>query len=154
MDKKYSLRKPVIFIPATIFILLLIIGGINPICFINTLNYHFENIMVNLGWSVSLSVLFFIIVCIAVIFHPIGNIRLGGPNAKPKMSYWQWFTIALCTGIGAGIVFWGAAEPLLFAMEPAPSLGLEPGSNEAILWSMRTSFLHWTITPYTINIIF
>lgn len=39
-------------------------------------------------------------------------------------------------------------------MEPAPSLGFEPGSNESIMWSMRTTYLHWTIAPYTINIIF
>lgn len=46
------------------------------------------------------------------------------------------------------MVFWGAAEPLLFSMEPAPSLGLIPGSNEAILWAMRTCFMHWGFTPY------
>lgn len=88
MSKKYSLRKPVVFIPATIFILLLILGFNDPDSFINTLNHYFEKMMVNLGWFVSLSVLFFIIISGIVIFTPIGKIRLGGPNAQPKMSYW------------------------------------------------------------------
>lgn len=52
------------------------------------------------------------------------------------------------------MVFWGAAEPLLFSMEPAPSLGLAAGSNAAILWGMRTTFLHWTLTPYASCVVF
>lgn len=103
-----------------------------------------------LGWFVSLTMLAFVIFMLVVIFHPMGNIRLGGPNAKPKMNYWQWFTVALCAGIGTGVVFWGAVEPILFTFEPAPSLGLEPGSDTAVIWAMRTTYMHWTLTPYAI----
>ncbi|MGL6201794.1 MAG: BCCT family transporter [Lachnospiraceae bacterium] len=146
--KLSKLRLPVILFPGGIFIATIILGYIDSEGFISTLTGVFETMMYNLGWLVSLAMLLFIAFVIIVIFHPIGKIKLGGPNAKPKMSYWQWFGISLTTGIGAGVVFWGAVEPLLFAMEPAPSLGLEAGSNEAIIWSMRTTFLHWTITPY------
>jgi choline-glycine betaine transporter len=111
-------------------------------------NLVMVNMMDKLGWFVNLVMLFFVAICIILLFHPIGKIKLGGPNAKPKFSYLTWFGISLCTGIGAGVVFWGAAEPLLFAMEPAPSFGYAAGSNEAILWSMRTCFLHWGLTPY------
>jgi choline-glycine betaine transporter len=96
----------------------------------------------------------FIIFCVVIIFHPVGRIRLGGPNALPKMNRWQWFSIALCTGIGAGVVFWGASEPLIFVMEPAPSFGYQPASNEAIKWGMRTVFLHWTFVPYASSVVF
>lgn len=98
--------------------------------------------------------LLFIIFCLVVMFGPMGKIRLGGPNARPKMTYWQWFAVALTAGIGTGVVFWGAVEPLLFTMEPAPSLGMESGSNDAVIWAMRTTFLHWTLTPYAIYVAF
>lgn len=148
MKQKYALRAPIILIPGIIFIFMVVMGFVDSAGFIAALTKVSETVMYNLGWFVSLAMLFFIGFVAAVIFHPIGKIRLGGPNAKPKMGYWQWFGVSLTTGIGAGVVFWGAAEPLIFAMEPAPSFGYAPGSNEALIWGMRTVFLHWTLTPY------
>ena len=146
---KSSIFRPfIILLPGVLFIAMLIFVVIDAAGFYGALNSFFIAMMKNLGWFVSLVMLFFVCVCIYVLFSRLGNIRLGGPNAKPKFTYFQFFGISLCTGIGAGVVFWGAAEPLLFSMEPAPSLGIAPGSNEAILWSMRTCFLHWGLTPY------
>lgn len=112
-----------------------------------------NNMMWGFGWVASLVCLFMVIMCVVIMVTPIGKIRLGGPNAKPKFSTMQWFGISLCTGIGAGVVFWGAAEPLLFAMEPSPSAGLVGGSNGAILWSMVRCFMHWGLTPYATCVI-
>lgn len=94
-----------------------------------------------------------VIMCVVIMVTPLGRIKLGGPNAQPKFSYMQWFGISLCTGIGAGVVFWGAAEPLLFAMEPSPSTGIEGGSNAAVLWSMVRCFMEWGLTPYATCVI-
>lgn len=151
---KSKMRWPVLLIPSVIFIMVIAAGIMNGEVFIATLTAAFEGLMQNLGWLVSLTMLAFVIFMIVIIFGPLGKIRLGGPNATPKMNYWQWFTVALCAGIGTGVVFWGAVEPILFTMEPAPSLGLEPGSNEAVIWAMRTTFLHWTLTPYAIYVAF
>ena len=148
MKSKSTLRPIIILLPGLLFVAMLVFVFVDAGAFYNTLNSFFITMMTNMGWLVSLIMLFFVGVCLVILFSPIGKIRLGGPKAKPKFSYMQWFGISLCTGIGAGVVFWGAAEPLLFAMEPAPSLGIAPGSNEAILWAMRTCFLHWGITPY------
>lgn len=151
---KQKIRWPVLLIPSLIFLVVIIAGFVDEEGFIATLTSAFESLMESLGWLVSLTMLMFVVFAAVVLFHPIGKIRLGGPNAKPKMSYWQWFVVALCAGIGTGVVFWGAVEPLLFTMDPAPSLGLEPGSNEAVIWAMRTTFLHWTLTPYAIYVVF
>ena len=121
MKPKYALRAPIILIPGVIFIFLVVIGFVDSAGFIATLTKAFEVMMYNMGWFVSLAMLFFILFVAVVIFHPVGRIRLGGPNAKPKMSYWQWFGVSLTTGIGAGVVFWGAAEPLIFAMSRLPA---------------------------------
>ncbi|PKB54814.1 hypothetical protein CRH03_07010 [Clostridium sp. HMb25] len=107
LKPKYALRAPIILIPGVIFIFLVVIGFVDSAGFIATLTKAFEVMMYNMGWFVSLAMLFFILFVAVVIFHPVGRIRLGGPNAKPKMSYWQWFGVSLTTGIGAGVVFWG-----------------------------------------------
>ncbi|MCD8350840.1 MAG: BCCT family transporter [Planctomycetaceae bacterium] len=152
MAKK--LRPSIIIFPSLIFITLIIIGFINAEAFITTLNGWFVALMTSFGWLISVGMLLFIAFMLVLLFHPIGNIRLGGPNAQPRLTTWQWFSIALCAGIGTGVVFWGSVEPLLFTMQPAPSLHLEPGGNDAIIWAMRTTFLHWTFTPYAIYVTF
>ena len=48
---------------------------------------------------------------------------------------------AYAGGCAGYVVFWGAAEPLIFAMEPPAYTGLEPGSNGAVLWSMVRCFM-------------
>ncbi len=154
MNKKMQIRPAVLLVPTIIFVVVIAMGVINGDVFIATLTTGFEAMMKSFGWVVSLTMLLFIVLCIIVVIGPMGKIRLGGPNAKPKMTYWQWFAVALTAGIGTGVVFWGAVEPLLFTYEPAPSLGLEPGSNEAVIWAMRTTFLHWTLTPYAIYVAF
>lgn len=153
-EKKIKLRPSVILIPGIIFIAMVVIGFGNPTAFINALNAFYVQMMYNLGWIDSLLLLAFIIFLIFVLVSPFGKIKLGGPNAQPKIGYRHWFAVSLTTGIGAGVVFWGAAEPLMFSMEPAPGLGLEPGSNQAVIWGMSKSFLHWTLTPYASCVVF
>ena len=154
MAQKVKIKPLVLLIPGVIFIAMVVIGFGNPVPFINALNAFYVNMMYNLGWLDSLLLLAFIVFLVFVLASPMGKIKLGGPNAQPKIGYRHWFAVSLTTGIGAGVVFWGAAEPLMFSMEPAPSLGLEAGSNAAILWGMRTSFLHWTLTPYASCVVF
>ncbi|MBR3866869.1 MAG: BCCT family transporter [Butyricicoccus sp.] len=150
MEKtKVKIRPIVMGVTVVLFVLMLAAIVIDAETFYHVLNnLVMNNMMWGTGWITSLVCLFMVIVCVAIMFTPLGKIRLGGPNAKPKFSYMQWFGISLCTGIGAGVVFWGAAEPLLFAMEPSPSTGLTPGSNAATLWSMVRCFMHWGLTPY------
>ncbi|WP_293008466.1 MULTISPECIES: BCCT family transporter [unclassified Oscillibacter] len=151
MEQKRNVKiRPVVMsVTVILFVAMLIAIVVNATGFYNVLNNMvMNNLMSNLGWFVSLVMLFMVILCVVIMVTPLGKIKLGGPNAKPKFTYLQWFGISLCTGIGAGVVFWGAAEPLLFAMEPSPSTGLLPGSNGAVLWSMLHCFLQWGLTPY------
>lgn len=154
MKNKVKIRLAVLLVPTIIFAAVIIIGILDGNAFITALTSLFEIVMEKFGWFISITMLLCILLCVMVMFGPLGKIKLGGPNAKPKMSYWQWFAVALTAGIGTGVVFWGAVEPLVFTFEPAPSLGLEPGSNEAVIWAMRTTFLHWTLTPYAIYVAF
>lgn len=152
--KKYKIKWPVMSITVVAFALILIAIIVNAEGFYNVLNnLIMGNLMWGLGWVASLVCLIMVIFCIVIMVTPIGKIKLGGPDAKPEYTYFQWFGISLCTGIGAGVVFWGAAEPLLFAMEPSPSTGIVSGSNEAVLWSMVRCFMHWGLTPYATCVI-
>lgn len=148
-----NIRLLAVAIPVVTFGILIILGFMNATAFVTVLWDVFIWLMVNIGWLVDLGSLAFVIFLLALLIHPVGRIRFGGPEAKPTFDTWNWWAISLCAGIGTGIVFWGAVEPLMHAMRPAAGMDLEAGSTAAIMWAMRTSFLHWTLTPYSIYVV-
>lgn len=100
------------------------------------------------GWYYLLVVSAIVLFCLFFIFSPIGQIRLGKDNEKPEYSRLSWFAMLFSAGMGIGLVFWGAAEPLShFAINPATA---EPGSQEAFRESMRYTFFHWGIHAWAI----
>ena len=146
---KNEIRPIVMSVTVVLFIALLAAIVINADAFYDFLyNAVMNNAMWGLGWFSSVVCLVMVIFCVVVMVTPLGKVKLGGPNAKPKFTMMQWFGISLCTGIGAGVVFWGAAEPLIFAMDMPAYTGIESGSNAAVLWSMERCFLQWGLTPY------
>ncbi|MEG1431478.1 BCCT family transporter [Eubacterium sp.] len=147
MSKK--LRYIPIAIPLVIMGFVLIMGVINP-DFITIMTDFFLALMGGGGWLVALGIVLFLGFLVFLYIHPIGKTKFGGPKALPKYSTWNWWAISLCAGIGTGIVFWGAVEPLTISFAPPTSMGLEPGSYEAIIWAMAKSFQHWAFQPYSI----
>ncbi|SUK81275.1 Glycine betaine transporter OpuD [Staphylococcus aureus] len=52
-------------------------------------------------------------------FSPIGKLKLGKPNDKPEFNTISWFAMLFSAGMGIGLVFYGAAEPMAhFATPP------------------------------------
>ncbi len=85
-----------------------------------------------------------------VVFSPLGKVRIGGPDAKPILNRWSWFSITLCTTIAIGILFWGAAEPMFHIKAPPSFAHAAPYSEKAQLFALSSLYMHWTITPYAI----
>lgn len=144
-----NVRLVTVGIPLVLMGIVLILGIVDP-NFSDTMTAFFLALMQGGGWLVALGILAFMGFLLFVYIHPLGATKFGGPKAKPKYSTWNWWAISLCAGIGTGIVFWGAVEPLGISFAPPSSTGLEAGSYAAIIWSMAKSFQHWAIQPYSI----
>lgn len=148
MKKGFQIRKSV-FIPlCAIYILVTLLGIIVPEAFAAA-----ENAIVNFaagwfGWLYQITTIVLIVICVWVLFSKkVGNIRIGGPKAKPTMSKWNWFAISLCGGIATGIVFWGIAEPITHYIEGIPGL-VEGGSRLSALYALSTTYMHWGFPLY------
>ena len=144
-----KVRKSIMIPMTLIFIFVITIGVIKP-----NMLYNIENNIVtwatkSFGWLFQLSAVFFLLICLWIMFSKYGSIKLGGKDAQPTMSYWNWFCISLTAGIGTGILFWGIAEPITHFMNPPESMGILPGSESAAMFAMNTSFTHWTFYPYS-----
>ncbi|ETP68190.1 BCCT family transporter [Planomicrobium chinense] len=100
------------------------------------------------GWYYLLIVTVMVLFCLFFLISPMGQIKLGKDTDKPEFSFGTWIAMLFSAGMGIGLVFWGAAEPLShFAIDPATA---EPGSAEAFRESMRYTFFHWGIHAWAI----
>lgn len=113
LTKKTTIRKGVM-IPCFAFMAFIIVLGIFKNDWLKTIcKSAFRFSLINFGWAYQL-VAMASLVCVAVVtFSKIGNLRIGGPNARPKYSFKTWFAMALTGGISVGIVNWGVNEPMV-----------------------------------------
>ncbi|MBN2850194.1 MAG: BCCT family transporter, partial [Erysipelotrichaceae bacterium] len=153
MKRKGMLKslRLVVFLPAFLLLALtILLNFVNEEAFLHVTTLAKDFMVTQSGWLFSLVGAACLIVVIAAYFSPFGEVRIGGPDAKPMLNKISWFTITLCTTIAAGIMFWGMAEPIWHLAYPPASLGIEPMSAEAAKFAMETLFLHWTFLPYAI----
>ncbi|KMY46577.1 glycine/betaine ABC transporter permease [Bacillus sp. FJAT-27916] len=99
------------------------------------------------GWYYLILVTIIVIFCVFLIFSPVGTIRLGKADDRPEFSNASWFAMLFSAGMGIGLVFWGAAEPLSHFMTPPLADG---GTPEAHKEAMRYTFFHWGIHAWGI----
>ena len=100
----------------------------------------------NFGWLYIWSIVAFCVFCACMAFGKYGKIKLGGENEKPEFSKFSWYSMLFCGSTGIGLVFWSIAEPL--SHYSMPPIGIEPGTMDAIDFSVRTCYLHWGLTQW------
>lgn len=100
----------------------------------------------NFSWLYLGVMLFFVLFSLVIAFSKFGKIRLGSDDEKPEYSTISWFAMLFAAGMGIGLVFWGIAEPL--SHYAAPMKGIEPLSDEAARFSIRSCIMHWGLHPW------
>lgn len=99
------------------------------------------------GWYYMILVTIIVFFCVFLIFSPIGKLKLGKPDDEPEFNTISWLTMLFSAGMGIGLVFYGAGEPMAHFMTP-PSA--DPGTTEALHESMRSTFLHYGVHAWAI----
>ncbi|UXR68818.1 BCCT family transporter [Staphylococcus sp. IVB6246] len=135
--KKFS---PVFSISAIIVFAIVLIGVFIPSQFGDFANEIKMWITDNLGWYYLILTTVIVFFCIFLIFSPIGKLKLGRPNDKPEFNTISWFAMLFSAGMGIGLVFYGAAEPLSHFAAPPTA---DPMTKQAFAESLRSTFFHW-----------
>ncbi|WP_181350217.1 BCCT family transporter [Thalassobacillus sp. CUG 92003] len=105
-------------------------------------------ISVNFGWYYLVIVALFVIFCLYMIVSPYGKIKLGKREDKPEYSYPTWLSMLFSAGMGIGLVFWGAAEPIFHYASNPPTA--EPETVAALQEAMQFTFFHWGVHAWGI----
>jgi len=89
--------------------------------------------------------------CVAIGLSPFGKIRLGGPDAVPDFSIKSWLSMLFSAGVGIGLMFYGAAEPLAYYTDWfGTPLGVPPYTEEAERLAYSATIFHWGIIPWAV----
>ncbi|MCR8935742.1 BCCT family transporter [Pseudomonas sp. A4] len=70
------------------------------------------------GWYYMLLYTVILGFCIFLLFSPIGKLKLGKPKDKPEFKTVSWLAMLFSAGMGIGLVFYGASEPISHYMAP------------------------------------
>jgi len=107
-----------------------------------------QTFLVNtLGWYYVGAVSVMLLGVFYLLFSGFGDVKLGPPDSEPEFRNITWFSMLLAAGMGIGIVFFGAAEPILHYADPP--LG-EGQTDAARREAMNLTFFHWGLHPWAI----
>ena len=114
-EKKKNEIRWAVFVPAFALTLLAAVVGIVSNKTLTTLsNKFFTWSLDSFGWLYQIISLVVLLVTLVMLFSKVGDITLGGKEAKPKYPFWTWFAMTLTGGVATGIVSWGVNEPLIY----------------------------------------
>jgi glycine betaine transporter len=149
LRKKENASNVVFWGSALVILFFVILGSVNPESFSVYAAKIFDFTTVHFGWFYLLAMVFFVSFCLYLACSKYGRVKLGDDSEDPEYSFFSWISMLFAAGFGAGLVFWGVAEPMTHFAAP-PFEGVEPRSAEAARLAMRYSFFNWGIHQWSV----
>ena len=148
MTEKSKQKISPVFKYASILVLILVLFGMfMPARFGEMTGALSNYITVTFGWYYMILVTVIILFSVFLIFSPIGKLKLGKPNDEPEFRTISWLAMLFSAGMGIGLVFYGASEPISHYLAP-PSTDRE--TKEAFMESMRSTIFHYGFHPWAV----
>ncbi|MBD3688703.1 BCCT family transporter [Nanchangia anserum] len=141
-----------VFWPSVIILVALVVLAITvPHQLHDVLSWLSARVTNNLSWYYVLIASGFVVFALGVAFSRLGDLKLGRDDEDPEYSTASWFAMLFAAGMGIGLVFYGAAEPLSHFANPRPGLS---GSDATLARdAMGSTFLHWGLHPWSIYVV-
>jgi len=146
-----DMHNPVFFISAVLILVFVIGTIIFPAEAKTALDGAKGWTIDNFDWLFMVGANIFVLFCIALIFLPVGKIRLGGKEARPDFSTLSWFAMLFAAGMGIGLMFWSVAEPVGYYTDWfGTPLNVEPNTPQAKDMALGAVMYHWGLHPWAI----
>lgn len=134
---------------AALILLFVLLGAIMPKKFGAVAGKLFDFTTINFGWFYLLGVFILVVFLIGLAISKYGAIRLGEEGEKPQFSFFTWIGMLFSAGFGAGLVFWGIAEPMSHFFN-TPFSSIEGETRNAARVAMGYSFFHWGVSQWSV----
>ena len=104
----------------------------------------------DLAWLCFACYLIFLILPVYFCFSKYGRIRLGGRDAKPEYTNFEYISMNVCSALAAGVITFGFTEWMYYVT--ATPFHVEPGSIRAYEYASAYGMFHWGITMWPLYI--
>ena len=140
--------SPVFMYSTGILAILVVIGILAPRT-LESVTANMQNFITTaFGWYYLIIVTIFLIICLYLFFSPVGSIKLGKQDDKPDFTRTTWIAMLFSAGMGIGLVFYGAAEPMSHFAISSPTG--QTGTPQAIKDSLRYTYFHWGLHAWAV----
>jgi glycine betaine transporter len=124
-----------------------LIGVFAPDAITGAANTFTGFMLTTLDWFFLVLCTGFVVLAAIIAIGPYGSIKLGKDDEVPEFSTASWIAMLFAGGMGAGLLFWGPAEPLYHFTSPP---GMNGGTPEAARLAMVLTNLHWGLHAWSI----
>ena len=146
-----DVHNPVFFISAVMMISFVSAALFAPETVSSMLFVARDWVLQTFDWFFVLGVNLVFVFCLVVMLSPLGRLRIGGRDAKPDFSTKSWLAMLFSAGIGIGLMFWGAAEPLAYHTDWfGTPLNVEAGTGESARLAISATMFHWGLNAWSI----
>ncbi|MTI57585.1 MAG: choline transporter [Geosporobacter ferrireducens] len=148
-SKKGASLDSKIFWPSVIIIIALCIPfALYESSSVDLLNGIFDVIVNNFGWGYIWYSIILVGAGFYIAFSKYGKVVLGSPDDKPQFSMFEYASILIAMGLGSTIMRTGMMQWASVAINPP--FGVEPLSNEAIMWGNPYGMFLWSLQTFAI----
>jgi len=146
-----DINLPVFSISSGLAILFSVLVLIYPETSYELLNGTKNFVVVWFGSLFTISMSAITLVIFYLIISPFGKIKLGGEDSLPEFSFLSWVCMLFAAGVGIGMTFYGAAEPLSYytGIFGTP-LNASPESEEAYRLAFSATIFHWGLNAWSV----
>jgi len=146
-----DLHNPVFFVSALLILLFVIGTLLDPEVAGAALGGARDWTVEYAHWFLSSTIAVVFLFCVFLALSPLGRIRLGGASANTEFGTPSWLAMLFSAGVGIGLLFWGAAEPLAYYTGwSGTPLDAVPESAEARRLALSATIFHWGFHPWSV----
>ena len=133
-----------------LFIIFLAVFFLAPDAMTTQISIASASFAQHMGGMVLVANIFFVGLCLYIAFGRYKHIRLGGQDEQPQFSRASWFSMLFAAGMGAGLLFYGAAEPLQHFHNPPPLLDGDKLMADRARHALVITYFHWGFHAWAI----
>ena len=146
-----DINLPVFSISSGLAVIFSVLVLINPEKSYELLTNTREFVVVWFGTLFTLSMSAITLIIFFLIVSPFGKIRLGGKDSVPEFGFVSWVCMLFAAGVGIGMTFYGAAEPLSYYTGVfGTPLNVSPESEEAYRLAFSATIFHWGLNAWSV----
>lgn len=143
-----NINLPVALLAVGLLVAMVIPMVVSPAASANVIQVFYTVMTLDFPWLLMIIAFLSAVFAIFIMFSKYGDIRLGGPGAKPHYKTFSWAAMNMCSAAGAGIFIFGMVEWMYYVK--TPPFGVAPMSVQAYEYASAYGMFHWGFSAWAI----